>query len=126
MGEFEVTHSNESIIRKTQDSLTLDDFEIRYRNIRKANPNVKKCTTKGCPNPRDSTDLSGEDTSCAYHRLLFDLWMCDIAPIRGHDVTSMTQKGRRRAFTNWQNRTGKEALDRIVLKMALEPINWKC
>jgi hypothetical protein len=102
--------------------LTLDDFEIRYRNIRKSNPNVKKCTVSGCPNPRDSTEFLGRDTSCAYHRLLFDFWSCEVAV----DPLSFTQKGRRRAFTNWRNRTGKEALDRIVLKMALELINWKC
>jgi hypothetical protein len=106
--------------------LTLDDLEIRYRNIRNSNPNVKKCTVTGCPNPRDSTELVGEDTSCAYHRLLFDFWSCEVCTPDQTNHYIVCQKGRRRAFTNWRNRTGKEALDRIVLKMALEPINWKC
>lgn len=106
--------------------VTLEDFEIRYRNIRNQNQKVKKCSVKGCNNPRDSTPLLGEDTCCAYHRLLFDFWMCDIAPIRGHNVVLMSQKGRRRAFTNFLNRTGKEDLDRIVLEMAQEGINWEC
>ena len=106
--------------------VTLADFEIRYANIRKQNPKVKKCSVKGCPNPRDSTKYSGEDTCCAYHRLLFDFWSCDIAPIRRYDALKMTQKGRRRAFTNFLNRTPKEDLDNLVLRMAQEGINWEC
>jgi len=111
---------------KTNPSLTLKDFEIRYQNIRKQNPKVKKCSVKGCSNPRDSTKYLGEDTCCAYHRLLFDFWLADIAPIRGHNVLTMSQKGRRTAFTFFLKRTGKLGLDRIVLRMALEPINWEC
>ena len=107
-------------------SITLEDFEIRYKNIRKQNPKVKKCTVAGCNNPRDSTPQLGEDTCCAYHRLLFDFWSSDIALIRGHNVLKMSQKGRRRAFTNWMNRTGKKGLDKIVLRMAQEGINWEC
>ena len=106
--------------------VTLEDVEVRYRNIRFRNPKVKKCSVSGCPNPRDSTPLLGEDTTCAYHRLLFDFWSCDIAPIRGHDVLVMSQKGRRQAFTHFLNRTGKETLDRIVLEMAQQGINWEC
>lgn len=103
--------------------VTLEDFEIRYRNIRKQNPKVKKCSLKGCDNPRDSTPLLGEDTCCAYHRLLFDFWTCDVPH---KPIFKYSQKGRRRAFTNFLNRTGKEDLDKIVLEMAQEPINWEC
>jgi hypothetical protein len=106
--------------------LTLKDFDIRYRKIRKQNPKVKTCSVHGCPNPRDFTPLAGEDTCCAYHRLLFDFWFCEIAKIRAHDVLKMSQKGRRRAFSNFLGRTGKETLDELVLKMAEEPVNWEC
>lgn len=107
-------------------SVTLEDFKVRYRNIRKQNPKVKKCSVRGCPNPRDSTKFLGEDTSCAYHRLLWDFWSCDVMnPDKFHHYLQ-SQKGRRRAFTNWMNKTGKEECDRIVLRMAQEPINWEC
>lgn len=98
------------------------DFEIRYANIRKQNPKVKKCSVARCSNPRDSTPLLGEDSCCAYHRLLFDFWSADVAK----DVLSMSKKGRRTAFTYWRTRTGKETLDRLVLQMAQEGINWEC
>lgn len=55
--------------------ITLEDLEIRYRNIRKQNPRVRQCSVSGCKNPRDRVPLPiflGEDTCCAYHRLLFD------------------------------------------------------
>jgi hypothetical protein len=106
--------------------LTLEDLEIRYKNIRKYKPEVENCSVHGCKNPRDSTPSLGEDTCCAYHRLLFDFWSCAVATIRGHDLLKMTQKGRRRAFTNFLNRTGKKELDKLVLWLAQEPINWEC
>lgn len=106
--------------------VTFNDFQIRYNNIRARNPKVKQCSVKGCSNPRDSTPLLGEDTCCAYHRLLFDFWSSDIAHIRGHNVLQMTQRGRRRAFTNFMNRIGKVECDKIVLRLAQEPINWEC
>jgi len=104
----------------------LADLEARYKNIRENNPKAKKCSVRSCNNPRDYTELLGEDTCCAYHRLLFDFWMSDIAPIRGHDVTVMSQKGRRTAFMYFLNRTRKEDLDKLVLKLANERINWEC
>jgi len=107
-------------------TVTLEDLEIRYKNIRLQNPKVKQCSVKGCSNPRDSTPLLGEDSCCAYHRLLFDFWGCDIAPIRGHDILQMSQKGRRTAFTFFRNRHGKDECDRIVLRLANEGINWEC
>ena len=112
--------------------VTLRDFEIRYCNIRRDIPGVKKCSVKGCKNPRDFTELLGPDTSCAYHRLLFDYWSADVVDLdeRGNRlkprILEMTRKGRRRAFTNWMNRTGRAELDNIVLKLAQDPINWEC
>jgi hypothetical protein len=105
--------------------VTLADFEIRYKNIRKQNLKVKKCSVSGCNNPRDSTPSLGEDTCCAYHRLLFDYWSTDVVPDKFFHYLK-SQKGRRRAFTNWMNRMGKKRLDELVLKMAQEPINWEC
>ncbi len=109
--------------------VTFVDFEKRYENIRKQNPKVKKCSVKGCKNPRDSTPLLGEDTTCAYHRLLFDYWIYEvIGPKSGYSegLMFMSRKGMRRAFTNWRNKTGKEECDKIVLQMAQDGINWEC
>lgn len=39
--------------------LTLEDFEVRYRNIRRDIPNVENCSVRGCKNPRDSTEALG-------------------------------------------------------------------
>lgn len=107
-------------------TISLKDFEIRYTNIRKQNPTVKKCSITGCNNPRDSTPLLGSDTSCAYHRLLFDYWACDVMDNDKFHHYLSSQKGRRRAFTNWRNRTAKADLDKIVLRLAQEGINWEC
>ena len=106
--------------------VTLADLEIRYANIRKNDPKRKRCTVTGCDNPRDSTPLLGADTSCAYHRLLFDFWSCDVMDPDKFDHYLKSQKGRRRAFSNWINRIGKEACDKIVLRLANERINWEC
>jgi len=111
---------------KTPRKLSLKDLEVRYENIRKSDPHCQKCSVRGCSNPRDSTPSLGQDTCCAYHRLLFDFWSCDIAPIRGHDILAMTQRGRRTAFTHWRNRMGKAELDKLVLRLMTEPINWEC
>ncbi len=107
-------------------AVTFKDFQIRYRNIRKQNPKVKTCSVRGCKNPRDSTPYLGEDTSCAYHRLLFDYWACEVMNPEDLWHYLESQKGRRRAFTNWRNRMGKADLDKIVLRMAQEGINWEC
>jgi len=106
--------------------IALKDFQIRYDNIRKQNPKVKKCSVSSCNNPRDSTKHLGEDTCCAYHRLLFDFWTCEVMDVDKFHHYLLSQKGRRRAFTNFLNRTQKEDLDKIVLRMAQEPINWEC
>ena len=106
--------------------VTLRDFEIRYQNIKQANPKVKQCSVSDCHNPRDSTPTLGEDTCCAYHRLLFDFWSSDVMHPDDFYHYLQSQKGRRRAFTNWMNKMGKAKLDEIVLKMAQEGINWIC
>ena len=106
--------------------VTLEDFEIRYHNIRGNNPNVKKCSVKGCSNPRDSTEELGEDTSCAYHRLLSDYWSCEVMDVDKFYYYLENQKEKRSAFTRWCNKIGKEACDRIVLEMSQEMINWVC
>lgn len=102
--------------------LSLEDLEIRYQNIRKNNPKVKNCSVEYCPNPRDSTPLMGEDTCCAYHRLLFDFW-CGDTP---ENVVVMTKYQRRESFDVWLASKSKELLDEIVLRMMSEPINWEC
>jgi len=109
-------------------SITLEDFEIRYKNLREANPKLKKCSVVGCSNPRDITTHGGEDSSCAYHRLLFDAWMYGLD---SHDVNKVSyyfhnQRARRSAFTRWRNKHGEKTCDEFVLKLAQEGINWAC
>ena len=103
---------------KMNEKITLNDFEKRYSNIRKDNPNVSECSVKSCKNP---IDLNG--TTCAYHRLLFDHWMYEI---KGRDIFNMSRRGIRIAFSRWMNKTGKEICDSIVLDMAQYEINWIC
>jgi len=106
--------------------ITLTDFEIRYKNILKQNPKIKKCSVKDCSNPRDSTPLLGKDTCCAYHRLLFDFWLYHVISTNKLQHYLECQKGRRRAHTNWMNKIGEDECTKIVLKMAQEGINWEC
>jgi len=106
-------------------SINLEDFEIRYKNLREANPKFKKCSVVGCNNPRDITTHGGEDSSCAYHRLLFDAWSYGL----DHDKAMYyfeNQRARRSAFTKWRNRHGEKVCDEFVLKLAQEAINWAC
>lgn len=106
-------------------SVTLEDFEVRYKNLRESHPNIVKCSVAGCNNPRDITTHGGEASSCAYHRLLFDAWSYGL----DHDKTIYyfeNQRARRIAFTKWRNKLGKEACDSIVLRLAQEGLNWAC
>lgn len=109
--------------------VTLKDFEVRYQKILEQNPKAKHCSVKGCKNPVDFTGI-GEDTCCAYHRLLFDYWAYEVDPamrdFEGFQKRITNQRARRSAFTRWRNKIGKVECDRIVLHMACEPINWEC
>ena len=107
-------------------SLTLEDLDIRYANILKDNPTVKRCSVRGCNNPRDATKYLGEASSCAYHRLLFDFWSSEAMDNDKFNYYMENQRARRSAFTRWRNKIGKEQCDKIVLKLAHEPINWEC
>lgn len=106
-------------------SITLDDLEIRYQNIRKNDPKIRQCSVRGCKNPRDTTPGLGEDTSCAYHRLLFDHWITQIDSDKVMYYIE-NQTPRRAAFTRWRNKVGKEYCDKAVLYLAQEGINWVC
>jgi len=106
--------------------ITLEDFKIRYKNIRRDNSKVKKCSISKCDNPRDSTPLLGEDTCCAYHRLLFDYWFMETLNDTLTTYYLDNQRARRSAFTRFRNRIGIQKCDEIVLHMAQDAINWKC
>lgn len=102
--------------------LTNDLIKIRVHALLKANPS--KCGYHDCNLPIDRTDGMGWDTSCPYHRLLFDYWLYDIA---GPDINHYkTKQGKRSAFTQWVNRTGKKRCDEIVDEYSKIPINWEC
>ena len=96
-----------------------DLIKIRVHSLLKANP--YECTYHDCNLPLDNTML-GWDTSCPYHRLLFDHWLYEVTDINSYKTT----QGKRSAFTQWVNQTGKEECDKIVDEMSKVPINWKC
>ena len=101
--------------------LTNDLIKIRVHSLLKLKP--PRCTYPGCNLPIDNTAL-GWDTSCPYHRLLFDYWLYNIA---GQYIdTYKTKQEKRSAFTQWVNRTGKERCDEIVDEFSKVPINWEC
>lgn len=106
-------------------SITLEDFEIRYKNLREAHPNIGTCSVVGCNNPRETTPYGGEDSTCAYHRLLFDAWSYGLDDDK-RMYYWMKQQARRLAFTKWRNKLGEKTCDELVLKLAQEAINWAC
>jgi hypothetical protein len=97
-----------------------DLIKIRVHSLLKSNP--PECGYLGCNLPIDNTTL-GWDTSCPYHRLLFDYWLYNIVE---QDIDCYTKQGRRSAFTQWVNKTGKERCDEIVEEYSHIPINWTC
>ena len=103
-------------------SITLEDLEKRYVNVRKNHPEVGECTFEGCKNPLDAT-MMGLDTSCAYHRLLFDWWLYEVDSGAAMDENT---KRRRANFRTWTEELGQEKCDEIVLHMANQAINWAC
>lgn len=101
--------------------VTFAEFESKYKKIRQAK--APNCTFKGCKNPIDYTDGLGWDTSCFYHRLLFDWWLYNVGDNRAR---SLDTKIRRDAFYSWVEKCGKLACDRMVLEFAQDPLNWAC
>ena len=96
-----------------------DLIKIRVHSLLKAK--APNCTYPDCNLPIDNTAL-GWDTSCPYHRLLFDHWLYEVT-----DISKFKrQQGKRSAFTQWANKTGKKICDSIVNEMSKIPINWEC
>ena len=114
-------------------SVTLDDLEKRYENIKISFPKIKKCSVYGCKNPRDMVEMLTDCNTCAYHRLLFDWWSCDVyggylilLTRKDRRRKDRRRKDRRRLFSVWMRKTGKSKCDEIVLRMAEDKINWIC
>ena len=99
-----------------------DLIKIRVHRLLK-NTKLPRCGFHDCNLPVDYTEGLGLDTSCPYHRLLFDWWLYNYAK---HPVGLYSKKGKRSAFTQWVNKTGKKECNRIVDWMSKDPINWKC
>lgn len=104
-------------------TITLKDLDIRCENLKKEYPENPTCSfTGGCDKPVDVTPGMGIDTSCPYHRLLFDYWMYEVLGEAPHPHKAT----RRRLFREWTEKIGKDECDRIVLEMANDGINWTC
>jgi len=98
-----------------------DLIKIRVHSLLKAKPPI--CGYKDCNLPIDHTNGLGWDSSCPYHRLLFDHWLYNCA---NHSVGLYSKRGRRIAFTKMINAIGKEQCDKIVDEMSKYPVNWEC
>lgn len=103
-------------------TITLKDLEIRYAGIMKKNPGLPRCSYPWCPNPIDWTEGMGWDTSCAYHRLLFDYWLYEVY---GNDAAFLSSQQRRERFREWVRDIGSKNADLFVLEMANDAINWR-
>ena len=102
--------------------ITLEDVQKRADGILAKNPDIPRCGFMGCENAIDHTEGLGWDSSCPYHRLLFDHFLYDVDPVAATSKKAI----RRPAFSKWVEETGKEECDRIVLHMAQDNINWMC
>jgi len=101
----------------------LEDFKKRYENIRKQHPHIGQCVHEGCPNPPDITPGLGVDSSCAYHRFLFDYWLyekMDLVPEMENTLL------RREAYGKWDDTIDDYLRDKIALRAAQDPLNWYC
>lgn len=102
--------------------LSNDIIKLRVHSLLR-DTKLPRCGYKGCNLPIDYTEGIGFDTSCPYHRLLFDWWLYNVA---NHPISLYSKRGRRIAFSKWINRIGKNQCDKIVDDMSKTPINWKC
>jgi len=78
--------------------VTLDIIEGRSKKAEERYPDLPKCGVLGCERVVDATPGLGLDTSCAYHRLLFDHWLYDVDTRK---AMSGDTEVRRAAFANW-------------------------
>lgn len=112
-------------LQEKHQSVTLKDLDIRYANIRKQFPEIENCSVKDCVNPVDITEGMGKDTTCSYHRMLFDHWIYEVV-VNPLKIATMPKEERRSQFENFLSKLGKAKCDEIVLHMIQEPINWMC
>jgi hypothetical protein len=111
-------------MKKKSEKVTLKDLDVRCANILRDFPDIPRCSFAGCDKPVDGTEGMGWDTSCPYHRLLFDWWLYNV--IEGDMVILKSERLRRSMFAKWVQATGEKDCNKIVLKMAKDPINWSC
>lgn len=120
-GDFKKIIAEIDVNPKLEKKYLINDLiKIRVHSLLKSKPPI--CGYKDCKLPIDNTTL-GWDSSCPYHRLLFDHWMYQEA---GQDIGIYSKRGRRIAFTRWINKTGEKICDSIVDEMSKVPINWEC
>lgn len=106
------------------------DVETKLRELKEGLEKIGKldvhphCSVDGCDDLCDVTKM-GVDSSCPYHRLLFDHWMYKIAMNQFPHVMK-DRKQRRQMFGDWMDKMGREACDGIVVDMAKDNVNWMC
>ena len=105
----------------SKEYLTNDLIKLRVHGLLPSGS--PECGYEGCAFPIDHT-LMGWDTSCPYHRLLFDYWMYEV--FGTEKILEIEREEKRRLFREWVSTSGKKECDRIVEEMSNDSINWKC
>lgn len=107
-----------------QNGVSLNDLKQRCENILNDNPEIQECAIDNCSNPIDWTGVDWS-TACPYHRLLWDYWL--YTEVNGDQkIIEMGRIPRRNLFIEWMNEIGPSRCDEIVIKMANDPLQWKC
>jgi len=96
---------------------------VNIKRISEGETPIPECTWPGCNELRDGTPGMGMDTSCPYHRLLFDHWLYEISDEVARNVL---REDRNKSIDEWAKELGKDECDKIVDEMSRVGINWMC
>ena len=96
---------------------------VNIRRISEHKTPVPECVWPDCTELRDGTPGMGLDTSCPYHRLLFDHWLYEVST---QELLALPREERNKHIEQWVEKTGKEKCDKIVDEMSRVGINWMC
>ena len=86
-------------------------------------PSLPECAWPDCKELVDGTPGLGMDSSCPYHRLLFDHWLYEVS---NAEILALPRDERNKFVSAWVEKVGKDKCDSIVDEMSRDGINWKC
>ena len=97
--------------------------EVNEKRIANGEKPTPKCGWPDCNDYVDGTPGMGLDTSCPYHRLLFDHWLYNVST---ETLRNMLREERNKLIDEWAKDLGKDKCDEIVDEMSQSGINWMC